>query len=88
VPLSRDAAAMSLGHFLEVSFGARHLSVGSRPLHAGYARYFGQGNSVACFLWERVGPVQVRLKIFSSWSEALHFTCLLSPVQIFKSHMH
>lgn len=59
VPLSRDAAAMSLGHFLEVSFGARHLSVGSRPLHAGYARYFGQGNSVACFLWERVGPVQV-----------------------------
>ncbi len=59
VPLSRDAAAMSLGHFLEVSFGARHLSVGSRPLHAGYARYFGQGNNVACFLWERVGPVQV-----------------------------
>ncbi len=61
VPLSRDAAAMSLGHFLEVSFGARHLSVGSRPLHAGYARYFGQGNNVACFLWERVGPVQVSL---------------------------
>ena len=59
MPLSRDAAAMSLGHFLEVSFGARHLSVGSRPLHAGYARYFGQGNNVACFLWERVGPVQV-----------------------------
>ena len=50
---------MSLGHFLEVSFGARHLSVGARPLHAGYARYFGQGNNVACFLWERVGPVQV-----------------------------
>ena len=65
VPLSRDAAAMSLGHFLEVSFGARHLSVGSRPLHAGYARYFGQGNNVACFLWERVGPVQVRLNILS-----------------------
>ena len=59
VPLSRDAAAMSLGHFLEVSFGAHHLSVGSRPLHAGYARYFGRGNAVACFLWERVGPVQV-----------------------------
>ena len=50
---------MSLGHFLEVSFGARHLSVGARPLHAGYARYFGRGNNVACFLWERVGPVQV-----------------------------
>ncbi|BDA49325.1 probable 1-phosphatidylinositol-3-phosphate 5-kinase FAB1C [Coccomyxa sp. Obi] len=59
VPLSRDAAAMSLGHFLEVSFGARHLSVGPRPLHAGYARYFGRGAAVACFLWERVGPTQV-----------------------------
>lgn len=59
VPLSRDAAAMSLGHFLEVSFGARHLSVGPRPLHAGYARYFGRGAAVACFLWERVGPAQV-----------------------------
>ena len=59
VPLSRGAAAMSLGRFLEVSVGAHHLSVGSRPLHAGYARYFGRGNAVACFLWERVGPVQV-----------------------------
>ncbi len=60
VPLSSDAAAMSLGHFLEVSFGARHLAVGPRSLHAGYARYFGCGNAVACFLWERVGPAQVR----------------------------
>lgn len=59
VPLSQDAAAMSLGHFLEVSFGARHLSIGPRPLHAGYARYFGRGSAVACFLWERVGPAQV-----------------------------
>jgi hypothetical protein len=59
VPLSHDAAAMSLGHFLEVSFGARHLSVGPRPLHAGYARYFGCGSAVACFLWDRVGPAQV-----------------------------
>lgn len=59
VPLSCDAAAMSLGHFLEVSFGARHLSVGPRPLHAGYARYFGRGSAVACFLWERVGPAHV-----------------------------
>ncbi len=67
---------MSLGHFLEVSFGARHLSVGSRPLHAGYARYFGQGNNVACFLWERVGPVQVRLSILSSYIQLLHYACL------------
>ncbi len=59
VPLSRDAAAMSLGHFLEVSFGARHLSVGPRELHAGYARYFGRGSAVACFLWERVGPAHI-----------------------------
>ncbi len=43
VPLSPDALCLSLGHFLELSFGAPHLRVHGRSLHGGFVRYFGTG---------------------------------------------
>lgn len=59
VPLSADAGALSLAHFLDLAFGGRHLVAAGKPLHAGFARYFGCGTAVACFVWEPIGPAQV-----------------------------
>ncbi len=47
-------------HFLDLAFGGRHLAAAGRPLHTGFARYFGCGAAVACFVWEPIGPAQVR----------------------------
>jgi len=60
VPVSADASALSLAHFLDLAFGGRHLAAAGRPLHTGFARYFGCGAAVACFVWEPIGPAQVR----------------------------
>ena len=43
VALSPEALCLSLGHFLELSFGAAHLRVHGRSLHSGFVRYFGTG---------------------------------------------
>lgn len=61
IPLSPEASCLSLAHFFELSFGARHLQLSGRPLHSGFARYFGLGQMVACFLFERVECYDVTL---------------------------
>ena len=43
VLLSSDALCLSLGHFLELSFGAPHLRVQGRSLHGSLVRYLGTG---------------------------------------------
>lgn len=43
VLLSPDALCLSLGHFLELSFGAPHLRIQGRSLHGSFVRYFGTG---------------------------------------------
>lgn len=54
VPLSPEASCLSLAHFFELSFGARYLELQGRSLHTQFARYFGLGQLVACFLHEEV----------------------------------
>lgn len=43
VLLSSEALCLSLGQFLELSFGTPHLRVHGRSLHGGFVRYFGTG---------------------------------------------
>ena len=43
VLLSSEALCLSLGHFLELSFGAPYLKLHGRSLHGGFVRYFGTG---------------------------------------------
>ena len=43
VLLSSEALCLSLGQFLELSFGTPHLRVNGRSLHGGFVRYFGTG---------------------------------------------
>ena len=59
IPLSPDAAGIALGHFLELTFGARHLYAGFRHLERGHARYLACGSVVACFSWEPIAPASV-----------------------------
>ncbi|KAK9819645.1 hypothetical protein WJX72_000689 [[Myrmecia] bisecta] len=61
IALSPEASCLSIGHFLELSFGAHHLAVEGRAVHAGFVRYFGLGSTVACFHHERVHPNSVHL---------------------------
>ncbi|KAL3149135.1 hypothetical protein ABBQ32_001972 [Trebouxia sp. C0010 RCD-2024] len=56
VLLSPEALCLSLGHFLELSFGAPHLRVHGRSLHGGFVRYFGTGTSILCFQYEAISP--------------------------------
>ena len=61
VPLSPEASCLSMAHFFELSFGARYLDLHGRSLHAGFARYLGIGQMVACFLFEDVECYDVTL---------------------------
>ena len=47
--MSAEASCLSLGHFLELSLAACHLSLHSTQLHGSCARFFGTGTTVACF---------------------------------------
>lgn len=57
--LPPEAASISLGHFLELGLGLSGCSVGGRPLHHEFARYFGVGGCLVCFQYERVAPNSV-----------------------------
>ncbi|KAK9796713.1 hypothetical protein WJX73_010097 [Symbiochloris irregularis] len=61
VALSPEASCLSLAHFFELSFGACYLQLSNRAMHSGFARYFGLGQLVACFLFERVECYDVTL---------------------------
>ncbi|DBB09234.1 TPA: hypothetical protein ACH3X3_007818 [Trebouxia sp. C0006] len=56
VLLSPDALCLSLGHFLELSFGAPHLRIQGRSLHGSFVRYFGTGSTILCFHHEEICP--------------------------------
>ncbi|KAA6428100.1 MAG: hypothetical protein FRX49_02761, partial [Trebouxia sp. A1-2] len=56
VLLSPDALCLSLGHFLELSFGAPHLRIQGRSLHSSFVRYFGTGSTILCFHHEDICP--------------------------------
>ncbi|DBA97431.1 hypothetical protein WJX77_010396 [Trebouxia sp. C0004] len=56
VLLSPDALCLSLGHFLELSFGAPRLRIQGRSLHGSFVRYFGTGNTILCFHHEEICP--------------------------------
>ena len=56
-PVSAEASCLSLGHFLELSLAACHLSLHGTQLHGSCARFFGTGTTVACF--HEVRMVQV-----------------------------
>lgn len=64
VQLSGTAAAISVGHFLELCFGARRLAMGRASLMQQHLRYVGCGPCVACFLCEKtaLNDVLVPLK--------------------------
>ena len=43
VLLSSEALCLSVGHFLELSFGAHDLKLQGRSMHGAFVRYFGTG---------------------------------------------
>jgi hypothetical protein len=61
IALLPEVGAMSLGAFLQLSFGADQLEVFGRAVHMDHVRYLGMGRVLACIYQDRVNPCELHM---------------------------